>query len=294
MQASEALVDQASGLRQLANNQPVQVIAVTSGKGGVGKSNISVNLAVGMAHVGHKVMVMDADLGLANIDVLLNVRPKFTLEHVVGGECSLEEAIIEGPEGILIVPAASGVQRMAQLSPAENAGLIQAFSSLSYPIDTLIVDTAAGLSDSVMAFTRAAREVIVVVCDEPASITDAYATIKVLSREYRISRFRVVANMARTMKQGRDLFNKLTLATDRFLDVTLEFTGVIPYDDVLVKAVRQQRAVVEAYPRSRAGLAFKKLVQKIERWPTPSNAEGHLEFFVERLIRYSAVEGVRQ
>ncbi|MEM7291855.1 MAG: MinD/ParA family protein [Pseudomonadota bacterium] len=294
MLASESLIDQAEGLRKLANPQPVRVIAVTSGKGGVGKSNISVNVAVGMAHAGHKVMVMDADLGLANIDILLNIRPKYTLEDVINGDCSLEEVVVEGPEGIMIVPAASGVQRMAQLSHAENAGLIQAFSAFTHPIDTLIVDTAAGLSDSVMAFTRAAREVIVVVCDEPTSITDAYATIKVLSRDHKVNRFRVVANMARTMKQGRDLFHKLTLATDRFLDVTLEFSGVIPYDDVLVKAVRQQRAVIDAYPRSRAGMAFKKLVQKIERWPTPTHAEGHLEFFVERLIRYSALEGVRQ
>ena len=131
-------------------------------------------------------------------------------------------------------------------------------------------------------------------CDEPASITDAYATVKVLSRDYGVERFHVVANMARSMTQGRELFNKLVSATDRFLDVTLEFTGVIPYDDVLVKAIRQQRAVVDAYPRSRSALAFKKLVQKIDRWPTPSHAEGHLEFFVERLIRYSANGGAQQ
>lgn len=294
MLVSEAVCDQAAGLRRMANPQPVRVIAVTSGKGGVGKSNISINLAVELAHTGHNVLLMDADLGLANVDVLLDIRPRFNLEHVVNGERTLEEVMVEGPEGVKIIPAASGTQRMAELSTAENAGLIQAFSELSQPIDTLIVDTAAGLSDSVMAFTRAAREVIVVVCDEPASITDAYATIKVLSRDYKINRFHVVANMARSAKQGHELFAKLTLVTDRFLDVTLDFMGVIPFDDVLVKAVRQQKAVVDAYPRSRAGLAFKKLVQKIEKWPTPSHAEGHLEFFVERLIRFSAIDGAQQ
>lgn len=241
MRVSEAYNDQAAGLRHIANPQPVCVIAITSGKGGVGKSNISVNIAVAMANVGHQVMLMDADLGLANIDVLLGLRPDYNLEHVVNGERTLEEVMIEGPAGIKIVPAASGAQRMAELGPAENAGVIQAFSELSYPIDTLIVDTAAGLSSSVMAFTRAAREVIVVVCDEPASITDAYATIKVLSRDYHIDHFHVVANMARSTKQGHELFAKLTLVTERFLDVTLEFIGVIPYDDVLLKAVRQQR-----------------------------------------------------
>ena len=258
MLMSEAVVDQAAGLRRMANPQPVRVIAVTSGKGGVGKSNLSANLAVEMANAGHEVMLMDADLGLANIDVLLDLRPQYNLEHVVNGERTLEEVMVEGPSGVKVVPAASGAQRMAELEPAENAGLIQAFSELSQPVDTLIVDTAAGLSGSVMAFARAAREIIVVVCDEPASITDAYATIKVLSRDYKIDRFHVVANMARSAKQGHELFSKLTLVTDRFLDVTLEFMGMIPYDETLIKAVRQQKAVVDAYPRSRAGMAFKK------------------------------------
>ncbi len=294
MLMSEAALDQASGLRRMASPQPVRAIAITSGKGGVGKSNLSVNIAVAMASTGHQVMLMDADLGLANIDILLGLRHEFNLEHVLSGERTLEEVVVEGPAGVMIVPAASGNQKMAELSPAENAGVIQAFSELSHPIDTLIVDTAAGLSDSVMAFTRAAREVIIIVCDEPASITDAYATIKVLSRDYRIERFHVVANMAQSIKQGHELFSKLTMATERFLDVTLDFVGVIPFDEMLIKAVRQQRAVVEAYPRSRAGMAFKKIVQKIERWPTPSHAEGHLEFFVERLIRFSAIEGARQ
>ena len=294
MLMSEAALDQASGLRRMANPQPVRVIAVTSGKGGVGKSNLSVNIAVAMANIGHQVMLMDADLGLANIDILLGLRHEYNLEHVLNGERTLEEVVVEGPAGVKIIPAASGNQKMAELSPAENAGVIQAFSELSHPIDTLIIDTAAGLSDSVMAFTRAAREVIVIVCDEPASITDAYATIKVLSRDYKIERFHVVANMARSIKQGHELFSKLTLVTERFLDVTLDFTGVVPFDEMLVKAVRQQRAVVDAYPRSRAGMAFKKIVQKIDRWPTPSHAEGHLEFFVERLIRFSAIEGARQ
>lgn len=290
---SEAAIDQASGLRRMANPKPVRVLAVTSGKGGVGKSNLAVNIAVEMANIGHKVILMDADLGLANVDILLGLRPEFNLEHVLNGERTLEEVMIEGPSGIKIIPAASGIQRMAELSVAENAGVIQAFSELNHPIDTLIVDTAAGLSDSVMAFTRAARDVIVVVCDEPASITDAYATIKVLSRDYKIDRFHVVANMAQSIQQGHELFAKLTQATERFLDVTLNFIGVVPYDEMLIKAVRRQKAVVEAYPRCRSSIAFKKIVQKIDRWPTPSHAEGHLEFFVERLIRFSATEGTR-
>jgi flagellar biosynthesis protein FlhG len=283
--------DQAAGLRRMFNPRPVNVIAVTSGKGGVGKSNISVNLAVGMAQAGHDVMLMDADLGLANVDVLLNLSTHYNLSHVLDGVCTLEEIIVDGPQGVKIIPASSGTQHMAELGPAENAGIIRAFSELSVPVDTLIIDTAAGLSDSVVSFTRAAREVIVVVCDEPASITDAYATIKVLSRDYGVERFHVVANQARSAQHGRELYAKLLRVTDKFLDVTLSFLGVVPFDEYLQRAVRRQKAVIEAYPRSRAALSFRKLVQKIEKWPPPVGAQGHLEFFVERLIQFSATNG---
>lgn len=283
--------DQAAGLRRMFNPRPVNVIAVTSGKGGVGKSNISVNLAVGMSQAGHDVMLLDADLGLANVDVLLNLNPRHNLQHVLNGGCTLEEVLVDGPQGIKVIPASSGAQHMAELSPAENAGIIRAFSELSVPVDTLIIDTAAGLNDSVVSFTRAAREVIVVVCDEPASITDAYATIKVLSRDYGVERFHVIANQARSAQHGRELYSKLLRVTDKFLDVTLDFLGVVPFDEYLQRAVRRQKAVIEAYPRSRSALSFRKLVQKIEKWPSPMGAQGHLEFFVERLIHFSATNG---
>ncbi|MCK4710503.1 MAG: P-loop NTPase, partial [Gammaproteobacteria bacterium] len=130
-------MDQAQGIRQMNNQEPVQVVAVTSGKGGVGKSNITVNIAVALAQQGQNVLVMDADLGLANIDVLLGLNPRYNLSHVMSGECSLEDTIIEGPEGIRIIPASSGTRSMADLSPAENAGIIRAFSELTTPVDTL-------------------------------------------------------------------------------------------------------------------------------------------------------------
>ncbi len=169
--------------------------------------------------------------------------------------------------------------------------MVRAFSELNVPVDTLIIDTAAGISDGVVSFVRAAREVLIVVCDEPASITDAYALIKVLSGDYGVKRFHVLANMAQSAQHGRQLFGKLTRVTDRFLDVTLTLLGVVPHDEYLLKAVQKRKPVVEAFPRSRAALAFNKLVQKIERWPPPDAAAGHLEFFVERLIQYSADHG---
>ncbi|MCP5009979.1 MAG: MinD/ParA family protein, partial [Aestuariibacter sp.] len=209
-------MDQAQGIRQMKSSRPVRVISVTSGKGGVGKSNVAVNLAVTLAQGGERVMVMDADMGLANIDVLLGLSPKMNLSHVISGECLLEDTIIEGPAGVKIVPASSGVALMSDLTPAENAGIIRSFSELTVPVDTLIIDTAAGLSDGVISYTRASREVIIVVCDEPASITDAYAMIKVLNRDYGMHRFHVLANQAHGIQQGRELYNKLARVSEKY------------------------------------------------------------------------------
>ncbi|WP_422126901.1 MinD/ParA family protein [Thioalkalivibrio sulfidiphilus] len=264
--------------------RPVQVIAVASGKGGVGKTNVSVNLSVALAQGGRSVMLMDADLGLANVDVLLGLQPRANLSHVLKGDLGLDEILVEGPAGITIVPAASGVARMAGLDPAEHVGIIRAFSELSRPVDVLIVDTAAGLHDSVLSFCRAVQEVLVVVCDEPASITDAYALIKVLSRDHGINRMRVVANMVRGPDEGRQLFAKLVAVCDRFLDVTLDYAGAIPHDEYLRKAVQRQKAVTEAYPSSPAARAFKELARKADTWPIPAGGSGRIEFFVERLV----------
>ncbi|MCP4877109.1 MAG: MinD/ParA family protein [Gammaproteobacteria bacterium] len=283
-------MDQAQGIREMKSPNPVRVIAVTSGKGGVGKSNVTVNLAVTLAQSGEKVMVMDADMGLANIDVLLGLNPGMNLSHVINGECSLEETIIEGPSGIKIVPASSGLASMSDLTPAQNAGVIRSFSELTEPVDILLIDTAAGLSDSVVSYTRAAREVIVVVCDEPASITDAYAMIKVMNRNYGVERFHVLANQAHGVQQGRELYNKLSRVSQKFLDVTLNFIGSVPYDECLKKAVQKQKSVVEAFPRSPSALAFKQIAKKTQKWPLPSSMEGHLEFFIERLVNFDAQE----
>ncbi len=283
-------MDQAQGIRQMKSSRPVRVISVTSGKGGVGKSNVAVNLAVTLAQGGERVMVMDADMGLANIDVLLGLSPKMNLSHVISGECLLEDTIIEGPAGVKIVPASSGVALMSDLTPAENAGIIRSFSELTVPVDTLIIDTAAGLSDGVISYTRASREVIIVVCDEPASITDAYAMIKVLNRDYGMHRFHVLANQAHGIQQGRELYNKLARVSEKYLDVALDFLGTLPYDECLKKAVQRQKSVVEAFPRSPSALAFRQIAKKTQQWPVPKNMEGHLEFFIERLVNFSAQE----
>ena len=278
------MFNQAEGLQKMASPSPVNVIAVTSGKGGVGKTNIAINLAVSLAALDRSVLLFDADLGLANVDIALGLKPKYDIQHVFSGERTLEEILVDGPRGVRVVPASSGVAEMASLLPQQQAGLIRAFSELTIPVDTLIVDTAEGIDSGVLNFTRACQEILVVICDELTSITDAYALIKVLNRECGVKRFQVVASMVDRAVQGRQLYEKILRATDRFLDVHLGYLGAVPRDDYLRKAVQQQAAVVQAYPRSQSAVALNRLAVTIDdRFKTGSDTGG-LGFFVERLI----------
>lgn len=278
------MIDQASGLRKMQSSQQIKVIAVSGGKGGVGKTNISLNTAISLANLGKKVLILDADLGLANVDVMLGLRVEKNLSHVLSGECELDDILIEGPSGIHVIPATSGTQSMVDLSQSDHAGLIRAFSHLKAEFDVLIVDTAAGISDMVLSFCRASQDVVLVVCDEPTSITDCYALMKLLSRDHSIFKFKIVANMVKNTKEGQQLFAKLSKVTDRFLDVAIELVAIIPYDENIRKAARKQKAIVEAFPNSPSSLSFKLLAKKITSWPIPKHASGHLEFFIEQLI----------
>ena len=269
----------------MSNQRPVKVIAVTGGKGGVGKTNVSVNMSLALGEMGQRVVLMDADLGLANVDVLLGVKAEKNISDVLSGDCSLKDLLINVDDNVRIVPAASGTQEMTSLSVHEHSELIHAFSEIGDDLDVLVIDTAAGISDAVVSFVKAAQDVIVVVCDEPTSITDAYALMKLLNRDYNMTRFRVLANMVRSEQEGRNMFNKLLTVTDRFLDVTLQYLGSIPYDESVRKGVRKQRAVLKAFPSCKAALAYKQLATRVEAWPVSSSPRGHLEFFVERLVK---------
>jgi flagellar biosynthesis protein FlhG len=275
---------QTAGIRSAVRPNPVQVIAVSGGKGGVGKSCVSVNLAMALTREGKRVLVLDGDLGLANVDVLLGITPRFTLEHVLDGRCTLEEAIIETRQGFRIIPAASGVARLSELSTREHLGLVQAFSNLTTGLDVLIVDTAAGIADGVRQLCQASQHVLVVLRDEPASLTDAYALIKVLRRDHGLQRFRVLANMAPRPGDGEAVFRKLERVASRFLDVVLEYAGEIPEDPFVRQAIREQRTVLEAFPSGPASRAFQKLARAVIAWPGAVGPRGNLEFFVERLV----------
>ncbi|WP_293757753.1 MinD/ParA family protein [uncultured Paraglaciecola sp.] len=287
------IVDQASSLRRMNQSKLIKVIAVTGGKGGVGKTNVTLNTAISLAQQGKRVMVLDADLGLANVDVLLGLRVEKNLSHVLSGECTLDEVLVEGPYGIKIAPASSGSQSMTELTATEHAGLIRAFSELQSQIDVLIVDTAAGISDMVLSFSKASQDIIMVVCDEPTSLTDAYALIKILNKEHGIFRFKIVANMVRSIREGDELFSKLSKVTDRFLDVALELVAVIPFDENVRKSVRKQKAIVEAFPTSPAAIAIKRLAKRAIEWPIPNQPGGHLEFFLEQLVTKNTMDDNR-
>lgn len=272
----------------MTSQHPIKVVAVTGGKGGVGKTNLSVNISVALAELRRRVVLMDADLGLANVDVLLGLKVKHTIADVLDGTHSLRDILLNGPGGIKVVPATSGVQQLTHLSMHEHAALVHAFSDISDQLDVLVIDTAAGISDMVVNFVRASQEVIIVVCDEPSSITDAYALMKLLNKEHNMFRFRVVANMTRSAQEGRALFEKLNTVCERFLDASLQYLGHVPFDEHVRKSAQMRRVLLDVAPRSKAALAIKGLAQKIDSWPVQSGPRGHLEFFIERLLQANA------
>lgn len=281
---------QADRLRAVINRAPAQVLAVTSGKGGVGKTNVATNIAVALGRARREVMLLDADLALANVDVLLDLQPRFNLSHVLSGEVDLESTVLPGPWGVRIVPASSGSESMVDLPASARAAVINAFAGLSVQPEILVVDTAAGLSSSVTPFVTAAQRAVVVVCDEPASITDAYALIKVLSNTHGVRRFEIVTNQTHSEWEGKVLFAKLRRVADRYLDVVLKHLGDVPYDPLLRRAVQEQRSVVDAYPESAAGREFTNIAKSLLKPQTAVEPAGGLQFFFEQLLD---ADGVR-
>ncbi len=269
----------------MRNRKSIQVIAVTSGKGGAGKTTVATNLAANLSRQGKSVMLLDADLGLANVDVVLGLQSRSNLSHVLDGQCHLADIVINGPEGIRVVPASSGLQRMAQLSAGEHAGLINSFSELPYPIDTLIIDSAAGINNTVTHFCQAAGEVLVVLCDEPASLADSYALIKVLNQHYGVKRFQMLANRVPSQEQGFELYKRLLKATDQFLNVNINYIGTIPEDDYLQRAIRMQRLVTSAYPQSASAQAFARVADRVTKLKSEDELGGAISFFPEQKVQ---------
>jgi flagellar biosynthesis protein FlhG len=238
-----------------------KVLAVTSGKGGVGKTNVAANLAVTLSELGEKVVVLDADFGLANIDVLLGLTPRFHLGHVLLGDKTLSEIMIEGPRGVKIIPASSGLQRLAELSSSQRSRLAANFCELYSEADFFIIDTAAGISQNVIHFLRSAQEVIVVSAPEPTAIVDAYAVIKILLTEDSGKCVHVLVNSAHDGEEARQVFNQINSVVRRFLKREVSYLGHVESDPHVSRAVRSQVLVTDRYPNAPASRCFRELAQ---------------------------------
>lgn len=299
------IVDQATTLREIKkrerqrqetnpktdggvmHNGDVRVLSVTSGKGGVGKTNIAANLAYMLAGYHKKTLVLDADAGLANIDVILGINPRYNLSHVLKGERTIIETLMVGPGGIRILPSASGLPEMTDLSRGQKLTLIDELNTLNGELDFMMIDTGAGISSNVMYFNMAAKEIIVVTTPEPTAMTDAYALIKVLYQQHAKRRFRLIVNMVKNAAEGKETYARLSHATDHFLNLTIEYLGHIVLDDKVNAAVRRQKAFAEIYPECPAARCLGKIAEKISSETMEEYENGSIKFFWENILNKS-------
>ena len=266
----------------------MRLIAVSGGKGGVGKTNIAVNFAVSLGNQGKSVVLFDADLGLANVDLLMGLSIEHTLADVLEGKKAVSEIIVTGEAGVKVVPAASGIPEMVSLTSQSRAELIHSLSEEIETPDVLIVDTGAGIDETVQMFVGACQEPVLVVCDEPASLTDCYALIKVLRHTKQMKRFNILVNQVERSDQGRQLFDRLSSVANKHLDVSLIHLGSIPHDPYMKRAVQERRPLVSAYPRSPAALAINSCAKRLFESSRTAATPG-LAFFLNSLTEQSPV-----
>ncbi len=277
--------------KQENKNSYTKIISVTSGKGGVGKTNIVCNLAYCFASMGKRVIIMDADLSLGNVSVLMGMIPKYNISQVIYGDKQLSDIIMTDPNGIMILPASSGISELSNLTEPQKINLMSRFDEFAgdldaggQPIDVLLVDTGAGISSNVLYFNLAASEIYAVVTPEPTSITDAYALIKVLSTKYGEKYFSIIVNNVKSEKEAKEVYRHLSLVSDKFLKVNLNYLGHIAYDDNLSRSVIMQRPVSNIFPDSKASLCFKKLAYNILSQKDNKISNGNIQFFLNRLL----------
>jgi flagellar biosynthesis protein FlhG len=264
--------------------QSTKVISITSGKGGVGKTTSSINLGIALSQLGHRVLILDADLGLANVNIMLGFKPQKTVEDVLNGTAEINEVIVSHPSGIDIIPSTSGVYEITHLSDDSKRLLLESFESIQHNYDYLLIDTSAGIGNNVLYFNIASERVLVVVDPEPTSITDAYALIKVLSSSDGVNSFDILITRAPVGDDGRTTFKKLSTATDRFLNVQMNLLGSIQEDHSASEAIMRQSPLLTLYPSTTASRDYMKVAKKIENLPRKAGPRGGLQFFFESLL----------
>ena len=270
-------------------NLPVtRVVSFTSGKGGVGKTTSVLNTALALANMGRSVLILDADLGLANLDVMIGARPAATLFDVIEGRCSIRDVIIDGPLGISIIPASSGIERMCQLSLEDREVVMAAVEDVALNYDYLLIDTQAGIGPDVIHFNVASNEMVLVINPEPTSLTDAYALIKVLAGRYQEKKFGVIVNETVDAHEGQTVFKRFAAAVDRFLHVSIKYLGNIPTDRAVPESVRAQKPLVVEFPSSPASRAYAALAEKIDGDFVEMRVKGGIQFFFRQLLEVSS------
>jgi flagellar biosynthesis protein FlhG len=274
-------------LKTHRRDDATRVIAITSGKGGVGKTNIVANLGYAFSKQGKKVLVLDADIGLGNLDVLLGMAPKYNLSHFILGEKRLEDIIISGPGDMQILPASSGIQELTVLSHDQKIKLLTEIDALIDSVDVLFIDTAAGISSNVMDFSVTAHEIIVVVSPEPTSITDAYALMKVLSLKYSESCCYLLTNLVVNAQEGREVFRQLKLVTNKFLDIDIDHLGSVVFDENVTTCIKNQKIVCELYPETEASKCYSRLAKRIAKRKPKKLPKGNTNLFWHHLVEKS-------
>lgn len=287
-------MDQANSLRQFAAagriaRTPLRVYAVTSGKGGVGKTNITANLAVSMARAGKRVLVIDADLGLANTEIVMGVKPRHHFGDLLERGLSIEDVIVECPAGVMLLPAGSGVETLTHLSDEQKLRFLEALEPLEDMFDIVLIDSGAGIGENVLFFVGAAQEAILVVSPEPTSLVDAYAAVKVLSQRAGVKTFNVIINPIVDELAARGIFQKLTAVTGRFLEAKVRHMGYVPRDENLHRAIMAQRPVCEMFPSSPSARAIAIVAARFldDKHTTEAGAGGGLKVMWQRLFRDS-------
>lgn len=264
-----------------------RVIAVSSGKGGVGKTNVVANLALYFSSLGKKVLVLDADLGLSNIDVLLGIAPKYNIRHVIKGEKSMEEIIVEGPGGISIIPASSGIKELTSLSDTEKLKLISELDNIKTPFDLFLIDTGAGINMNVLFFCVASQELVVLVTPEPTSIADGYALIKVLLRDFGEKNFKILVNNAKNEREAVETFNKLSIVAERFLNLSLDYLGFLPFEKRIKDAIVAQKGFINLYPNSNFSRILGEVGARLLGSPPAGPVKGNVQFFLKKALEVS-------
>jgi flagellar biosynthesis protein FlhG len=281
-------MDQASKLRDQVSkrkqNRQTKVISVTSGKGGVGKTQVTANLALALRSLGKEVLIFDGDMGLANIDIIYNISPPYNLEHLVKGEKTIHEVLCSGPDGVKVLPAASGIQDLTSIGSESKQNIISQLDQLEGLFDYVLIDTAAGISDNVMYLNTSAQYIFVVVTPEPTSITDAYALMKVLSTRYSEKQFHIITNQVSSDAEAKMIFNSLLNATDQFLDsIQLWHLHSFAYDKNVRQSITQQVPLFKFQPNSDLANSYRELAKKADKLPF-EGAKGGMQFFLKQAV----------